>query len=131
MPSYRTDHSRARGLGAAKHGASHWIAERVSSLALVPLCVWIVFAAVRLSSRPGYGEAVNFVSHPVNASLLFLLLVVSFWHMHAGVRVIIEDYIHDHLGKPALLILNLFVCAVGGTLAAFSILKVAFTSGSF
>ena len=127
---YRTDHSRARGLGSAKHGASHWIAERVSAIALVPLCVWIVFAIVRLAGA-GYGDAVNFVSHPVNATLLFLLIVVTFWHMHAGVRVVIEDYIYDHLGKPALLILNLFVCAVGGTLAALSILKVAFTAGSF
>jgi succinate dehydrogenase / fumarate reductase membrane anchor subunit len=130
MPSYRTDHSRARGLGAAKHGAGHWIAERVSAVALVPLCVWIVFAAVRLAGG-GYGDAVNFVSSPVNATLLLLLIVSAFWHMHAGVRVVIEDYIHETLGKTALLLLNLFVCALGGTLAAFSILKVAFTSGSF
>ena len=128
--SFRTDHSRARGLGAAKHGAAHWIAERVSAIALVPLCVWIVFAAVRLAGA-GYGDAVNFVSHPVNAALLFLLIVTSFWHMHAGVRVIIEDYVHETLGKSALLIINLFVCALGATLAAFSILKVAFTAGSF
>lgn len=130
MKSYRTDHSRARGLGAAKHGAGHWIAERVSAIALIPLCIWIVFAAVRLSTA-GYGDAVNFVSNPINASLVFLLIVVTFWHMHAGVRVVIEDYIHETLGKTALLLLNLFICALGATLAAFSILKVAVTSGSF
>ncbi len=130
MSGYRTDHSRARGLGSAKHGAGHWIAERVSALALIPLCVWIIFAAVRLSSA-GYGDAVNFVSNPINATLIFLLIAVTFWHMHAGVRVVVEDYIQDHLGKIALLILNLFICALGGTLAAFSVLKVAFTNGSF
>ena len=37
MGSYRTDLSRARGLGASGHGASHWISERVSAIALAPL----------------------------------------------------------------------------------------------
>lgn len=127
---YRTDHSRARGLGAAKHGAAHWIAERVSAIALVPICVWIVFAAVRLAGSD-YGAAVNFVSHPVNAVMLALLILVGFWHMHAGMRVVIEDYIHELLGKTVLLLLNLFVSVLFGALAVFAILKVAFTGGYF
>ena len=45
--------------------------------------------------------------------------------MHAGMRVIVEDYIHTTLSKSALLLLNLFVCALMGSLAVFSILKVA------
>ena len=127
---YRTDHSRARGLGAAKHGAGHWIAERVSAIALIPLCVWIVFAAIRLA-RGDYSTAVNFIANPFNAVLLALLILTGFWHMHAGMRVIVEDYIHDHLGKFGLLILNLFICVLFGALALFAILKVAFTGGSF
>jgi succinate dehydrogenase / fumarate reductase, membrane anchor subunit len=127
---YRTDHSRARGLGAAKHGAGHWIGERVSAIALVPLCVWIVFAAIRLA-RGDYSTAVNFITNPFNAVLLALLILTGFWHMHAGMRVVVEDYIHDHLGKAGLLILNLFVCVLFGALAVFAILKVAITGGSF
>ena len=37
MTDFRTPLSRARGSGAAGHGASHWVAERVSSIALAPL----------------------------------------------------------------------------------------------
>ena len=35
MNDFRTPLSRARGLGSAKHGVSHWISERVGAVALV------------------------------------------------------------------------------------------------
>ena len=63
--------------------------------------------------------------------LLILLLAISFIHMHAGMRVIVEDYIHKTLSKSALLLLNLAVCVVFGALAVFSILKVALGGGVF
>ena len=125
MARYRTDLARARGLGAAKHGAGHWLTERITSIALAPLSVWGVFAALRLASAPDYGYAVDWLQHPANAVLLLLLLFVSFVHMHAGMRVIIEDYIERISTKAALLLLNLAVCVVGGAVALFSVLKVA------
>ena len=45
--------------------------------------------------------------------------------MHAGMRVIVEDYIHKTLTKAVLLVLNMFVSVLVGSLAIFSILKVA------
>ena len=33
MASYRTPLSRARGLGAAGHGVTHWVGERVGAIA--------------------------------------------------------------------------------------------------
>src|SRR6202011_4045295 len=128
MAGYRTPLSRARGLGSAKHGAGHWIGERVSSIALVPLTVWAAYGVIRLAGSD-YGFAVHWVSEPLNATLLALTFAVAFWHMHAGMRVVVEDYIDKTLTKSALLILNLFVCGLAGALAIFSILKVAL-SGS-
>jgi succinate dehydrogenase / fumarate reductase membrane anchor subunit len=125
MARYRTDLARARGLGAAKHGAGHWLTERITSIALAPLSVWGVFAALRLGGSPDYGSAVDWVQEPINAVLLMVLLFVSFVHMHAGMRVIIEDYIEKTLTKAVLLLINLAVCVLAGTLAIFSILKVA------
>lgn len=130
MGSYRTDLSRARGLGAAGHGAGHWISERVSAIALAPLSLWAVFATLQLA-RADHASAVHWVSQPVNAVLLALTLAISCWHMHAGMRVIVEDYIHKTLSKSALLVLNLFICVLAGSLSIFAILKVAFGGGAF
>jgi len=128
MVSYRTPLSRARGLGAAKHGVTHWISERVGAIALVPLTLWGVFAVLRLAAGD-YQFAIHWIAQPLNAVLMVLLLGISFWHMASGMRVIVEDYIHVTLNKSALLILNLFVCGLAGALAIFSILKVALAGG--
>lgn len=124
MPSYRTPLSRARGLGSAHHGVGHWISERITAIALIPLTLWAVFGVLRLAAGD-YGAAVAWISDPVNTTLMILTLVISFWHMHAGLRVVVEDYIHITLNKTLLLLLNLFVCGLTGALAVFSILKVA------
>lgn len=124
MTDLRTPLSRARGRGAAGHGASHWVAERVSAIALVPLTLWMVYAALTISAA-GYSGAVAFVQNPVNAVLILLVLLVSGWHMHAGARVVVEDYMHKTLGRSALLVLNLFLAVLVTALAVFSVLKVA------
>ena len=48
--SLRSPLSRALGHGAAKDGVGHWWLQRVTSIALVPLTVWFVFALVTLPS---------------------------------------------------------------------------------
>jgi len=131
MEQYRTDLSRARGLGAAKHGAGHWLAERVTSIALVPLSVWAVFAALRLAASPDYQTAQAWISDPVNAVLAILTLFIGFVHMHAGMRVIVEDYIRRTVTKAVLLLFNLAVCVLIGALGIFSLLKVALGGGAF
>lgn len=129
MVSYRTALGRARGLGSAKHGVGHWLTERITSVALVPLSLWGVFSALNLA-RVGFDGAVLWLHSPVNAVLASLLILVSFLHMHAGLRVVVEDYIHKPGSKAALLLVNLFVCVLFAALAVFSILKVALTGAA-
>jgi succinate dehydrogenase / fumarate reductase, membrane anchor subunit len=130
MASYRTPLGRARGLGSAKHGAVDWLSERFAALALVPLTLWAAFGVLRLATLD-YEGAVAWVAEPLNATLLVLTIGVSVWHMHRGMRVVVEDYIHKNLSKLALLLLNFFVCGLAGALSIFSILKVAFSGGAY
>ncbi len=89
----RSTLGRARGLGAAKSGTAHWWAERVTSVALVPLTLWFVLALYRLAGIPA-AEVAHWVANPVNATLLLALIVVTFHHMALGLQVVLEDYIH-------------------------------------
>lgn len=125
MSRYRTPLSRARGLGAAHHGAGHWISERVSALALIPLTLWAVYAAIHLAPLPR-GLALMWLEDPLNAVLMVLTFLVTFWHMHSGLRVVIEDYVDTIVPRSVSLIANLFICVLAGGLAIFSILKIAF-----
>ena len=68
---YRTALGRARGLGAAGHGAGAWLSERVTSLALVPLVLWIVYAALQLAGA-GYDGAVEWVREPLKSCAMAL-----------------------------------------------------------
>ena len=129
MTGFKTDHNRARGLGAAHHGASHWVVERITSIARAPLSLWAVFAGIGLA-RADFEGAMVWMSHPLNAVLLLLLIIVGFQHMHAGMRVVIEDYIHTPLNKSVCLLANLFVCGLFGALAVFAVLKVALAAGA-
>jgi succinate dehydrogenase / fumarate reductase, membrane anchor subunit len=124
MSGFRTPLSQARGLGSAKHGVSHWVAERVAAIALVPLVIWAVYSVIVLAGLDYYGAA-EWIGSPVNATLVVLTIAISFMHMQWGVRVIIEDYVYSHLGKAACLLANLFISGLAGALAIFSILKVA------
>ena len=102
MADYRSGLRRARGLGSAKHGAGHWIGERVSAVALIPLVIWAVQSALMLSVAD-YQTAALWVQKPLNAVLLVLLIATGFRHMHAGLRVVVEDYVENALallGEP-------------------------------
>ena len=123
--SLKTPLKRARGLGAAHSGVGSFIAERVTSIALVPLCLWAVWAAMAVAPG-GYAGAVAFLHSPLNATLAVLLVAIAFQHTHLGMRVVIEDYVSGHELRIAALLANSGVALLGGALAAVSILKVAF-----
>ena len=44
----RSPLGRARGLGSARAGSHHWWAQRLTSLALVPLTLWFIFSVIHL-----------------------------------------------------------------------------------
>jgi succinate dehydrogenase / fumarate reductase, membrane anchor subunit len=129
LSGYRTGLSRARGLGSAKHGVANFIAERVSSVALILLTVWLIWVALAVA-RGGFDTARSILASPVNAALAILTVVVGLYHAMIGMRVIIEDYIERPLSKAALLLLNTFVGWGAAAIATVSLLKIAFAAGA-
>ena len=125
---FRTDRKKVEGLGGGRHGAGVWVRERISSVVLVILGIWGLWAATQFIGE-GFDGALAWVRSPFNAGLLFLLLMTSLYHMNLGLRVVIEDYVHKPFGKGALLFINFFLCLVLAVAAAFALLKVAFGAG--
>jgi succinate dehydrogenase / fumarate reductase membrane anchor subunit len=125
---FRTDRKKVEGLGGGRHGAGVWVRERISSVILVILGVWGLWAVTRFLGD-GYDGARTWLSSKVNAGLLLLLILVALYHMNLGLRVVIEDYVHKPFGKGALLFINFFLCLLLAVVAAFAILTVAFGLG--
>jgi succinate dehydrogenase / fumarate reductase, membrane anchor subunit len=88
----RSPLGRARGLGSARAGAAHWWAQRITSLALLPLTLWFVIAMVR---RVGATRAdvVFWMAGPLPIVLMIALVVAAFYHLQLGLQVVIEDYV--------------------------------------
>ena len=109
------------------HGAGEWKAERLSSLILVPLTVWGLWAAATLSGG-GYEGALAWFASPVNAILLAVTLLATLWHMQMGVKVIVEDYIHGAGTLRLLLGLNTVICLLLAAASVFFIARLALGS---
>ena len=113
----------AKGLGSAKHGLSHWIAQRVTAIALVPLTIWFV-SLVAFMKSSNYETAIETVSNPLNATLFLLLIIATFWHAQLGLQVVIEDYISNKMTRMTLIIITKFIFVIIGVLCALSVLKI-------
>jgi len=86
--------ARARGLGSAKHGVHHWLAQRTTAGILLFLIPWLAYAIVSLSGE-SHTAAVEFLSRPWNASLTLLWLATTLYHTTLGLQVVVEDYVHN------------------------------------
>ena len=120
----RSPRSQAVGLGSAKHGFSHWWWQRVTAVALVPLCLWFVCSVVGLVDER-YDTAVAWLSSPVNATLMLVFVFAMLYHAQTGLQTVIEDYVHTKWMNLTLLLVVKFAAAVMAVLATISVLKVA------
>lgn len=122
MSEMRTPLSRVRGLGSAKKGTEHFWLQRVTALANIPLAVFFVSAMVAHAGAD-YVTVTAFLSRPIVALVMLLLILSMVWHMRLGLQVVIEDYIHGHMVKLLALILNTFFALAVGTASVLAILK--------
>ena len=121
----RSPLGRVRGLGAAKEGVGHWWAQRLTSLALIPLTLWFA-VSVAAMSWAGHVAVVAWVGSPLVAGLLILLIVATFHHTYLGLQVVIEDYVHGEGAKLGLLLLVRAACILLGLTGLLSVLMLLF-----
>jgi len=111
-------------MGSAKGGTHHWWMQRVTSMALLPLTIWLVFALARMPNAT-WLEATIWIGRPFNAVLLLSFLAAAFHHMAGGLQEVIEDYVRGDLAKVGSLMALKAACFLLWLSATLAVLRIA------
>jgi succinate dehydrogenase / fumarate reductase membrane anchor subunit len=120
-----TSIGRVRGLGSAKGGVvHHWLLQRFTAIGNL---LTVLFLLVSLVLLPDYGyvTVVEWISRPVPATIMALLVVTTFWHARLGLQVLVEDYVHEHANKFACIAALNLAAFAGAAFGVFSIVRLA------
>ncbi len=120
----RSPLGRVLGLGAAGHGVLDWWRQRVTSVALVPLGVWLLVALSSLASFD-HATVTAWIASGWTPVLLALFIVVAAQHSQLGLRVIIEDYVHHAGWKTATLLVVNFAHVLLAAAGLYAVLRLA------
>ena len=124
MQMMRTPTSRVRGLGSAREGAGHWMAQRMTAIANVILVLWFLISAISLAGA-GFEESRAWLASPISASLMILLVISAFYHARLGIQTVIEDYVrHDGIKIASLAALTLMTAGLA-VACVVAILKIS------
>ena len=123
-PDLQTPLKRARGLGSAKDGTHHFIVQRITALALIPLSLWLIYLALALM-HADYAHARAIVHQPFAAIGLAAFVIAAFWHAQLGLQVVIEDYVHTRWLELAAQLAVKFFCFAGALTCVFAIVRIA------
>lgn len=132
MKDMRTPLSRVRGLGSAKTGTRDFWIQRLTAAANVPLTLFLITSLVALTGT-NYATVRNYLGNPLVAIPILLLVLSGTWHMRIGMKIIgmkiiLEDYVHQPGPKVVSLALNNFLSAAIAIAGVFAVLKISIQS---
>jgi succinate dehydrogenase / fumarate reductase membrane anchor subunit len=119
-----TNIGRVRGLGSAKSGTHHWMLQRFTAIGNLVLGLWLLFSLVGLPDL-GFKTVKAWAAQPISATALVLFVVTTFWHARLGLQVLIEDYVHEHSNKFAVMTLLNLASFGGAAFGVFAIVRIA------
>ena len=115
---------KVRGLGSAREGGEHWLTERVTSIALLLLGTWFI-ASLLLLPKLDQATLVEWLHAPSGAIPMALLIIVGFKHALDGMKVFIDDYVHEPGSNFIINTLLLFLAVAGGAIALYALAMLA------
>ena len=116
---------KVRGLGAARQGGEHWLTERVTSIALLLLGSWLI-ASLLILPKLDRQTIIEWLRAPSGAIPMALLIVVGFRHALDGLKVVVDDYVHEEGNRFAVNTLLLFLAVGVGATAFYALAAIAF-----
>ncbi len=131
--SLRSDLSKARGLGSAKEGGHHWLAQRITAVAMIPLVIWLVTSIFmfeipsnikELSTEELHALSQAWLATPLNSIMSILFLITMFYHGALGIQVVLEDYVSHPFAKVATIMLAKILCFAATVIGIFAVISV-------
>lgn len=116
---------KVRGLGSAREGGEHWLTERVTSIALLLLGSWFIASLVLLPGLDPHTIS-EWLKAPSGAIPMALLVIVAFKHGLDGMKVFIDDYVHEPGSNFVINTLLLFAAIAGASIALYALGALAF-----
>jgi succinate dehydrogenase / fumarate reductase membrane anchor subunit len=116
---------KVRGLGSAREGGEHWLTERVTSIALILLGIWFI-ASLLLLPKLDQATLIEWLHAPSGAIPMALLVIVGFKHALDGMKVFIDDYVHEPGTNFVINTLLLFLAVAGAAIALYAVAALAF-----
>jgi len=124
-----TSIGKVRGLGSAHAGAHHWLVQRFTAVGNLVLMLWFVTSLLLLPNYD-FATVTGWLSQPIPATAMILLVVSTFWHARLGLQVLIEDYVHDSGTKFGTITLLNLATIGGGAFAVFSVARLALSASA-
>jgi succinate dehydrogenase / fumarate reductase membrane anchor subunit len=121
----RTAYGVVAGLGSGKSGTHHWWHQRITSVAMIFLGLWLVYAFV-FQVPTDYQGAIMWIKFPIHAVLLMLTIFVGLYHGALGLQVIIEDYLHTPWIKLFKLYAMKFLSVILAIGSVFALIKIMY-----
>ena len=116
---------KVRGLGSAREGGEHWLTERATSIALLLLGTWLVASLIFLPNLDRQ-TILEWLRAPTGAVPMALLIIVGFRHALDGMKVVVDDYVHEEGSRFGWNTLFLFLAVGGGALALYALGEIVF-----
>jgi succinate dehydrogenase / fumarate reductase membrane anchor subunit len=122
--SLRSPLARVLNHGAARDGVSHWWIQRVSAVALAPLCLWLAASLLLLPTR-NHVIVAHWIGVGLHPVLLVLTVLLATWHAWLGLQVVIEDYVPQSGPRITLLLISTFTNALLAATGTYAVLRIA------
>lgn len=127
MKSMLTPAKRINRLGSANSGTHHFIAQRVSAIALV-IALPVFVLALAFSGAPDPSASRAFFGSAWGALISLITLTATLYHMRLGLQVVAEDYIHGPGLKYTLLIGNTLITSGLWLAGAYALLRLTLSA---
>ena len=116
---------KVQGLGPAGGVAHHWLEERFLTVATLLLSLWLIFSLIML---PDLKQATlaEWLHAPAAAVPMALLVIAAFRHGLDGLKVAVDDYVHDEGNRIAVHFVLAMAAIAGASLCLFALARIAF-----